>query len=141
MDGWEEETWYWLYESARLSETLNHPEAEIVHRYLQAYQYRPSRAEPLVRLARFHRERGQYALARLYAARAVQISKPADLLFVEDAAYGWQALDEYALAAYWTGDYAIAEQANRELLASTWLPLEQRSGYWKTWTGPYASKG
>ncbi len=124
--GWEEEVWYSLYETARISERLKLATAIIVERYLLAFQCRPQRAEPLAELARFHREHGQFALAHLFAARAMAIPKPDDLLFIDDPVYDWRSLDEYAIAAYWIGDYPESEKANRTLLANGRLPANQR---------------
>lgn len=125
MGGWEEEVWYSLYEVARLSEALNLDTASIVDRYLQAYQYRPRRAEPLGQLARLYREKGQYALAHLFAQQGLAIAKPDDLLFRDDAFYDWRCLDEYAIACYWLGEYAESERACRRLLAEGCLPDTQ----------------
>src|SRR5262249_24368781 len=93
MGGWAEEVWYSLYEGAKLSERLKFPPETISHRYLAAYEYRPQRAEPLVQLARFHRERKQFALAHLFALRAINISKPHATLFLDTACYEWRAMD------------------------------------------------
>ncbi|MDD2769644.1 MAG: glycosyltransferase family 2 protein [Methylococcus sp.] len=122
MGGWAEEVWYALYQIARLSELLGRDQTEVAQAYLAAYQFRPCRAEPLVNLARFHRERHQFALAHLYAERAVGLPPPSDILFVEVDCYGWRALDEYAVAAYWTDDFRACEQTCRRLLASPALP-------------------
>lgn len=125
MGGWDEEIWYALYQVARLSERLERDPAEVAQAYLAAYQFRPSRAEPLVNLARFYRERNQFALAHLYAERAVAIPPPSDILFVEGDCYVWRALDEYAVAAYWTGDFKTCEQTCRQLLGSPALPRSE----------------
>jgi tetratricopeptide (TPR) repeat protein len=61
LGGWEEEVWYSLHEIGRLNERLGASVAEIRSAYLDAYQHRPGRAEPLYQLARFHRERPAYS--------------------------------------------------------------------------------
>lgn len=122
MGGWEEEAWYALYQVARLSEQLKLGPELIVQRYLEAYARRPSRAEPLVELARFYRERKQWPLAHLFAKTAVAISRPSDILFVDSSTYEWRALDEFAIASYWVGDYAASATASKKLLASAALP-------------------
>ena len=99
MPGWDEETFEALYEIGRMSEALRAPIGEIQAAFLAAYQFRPRRAEPLYQLARFHRERGEFALAYLFARQAAAIPRPADLLFVDDAAYLWRSLDELSVAA------------------------------------------
>jgi GT2 family glycosyltransferase len=117
MGGWEEEIWFSLYQIATLSERLGEPPAEIEHAYLAAYQFRPLRAEPLVMLARWHRCRSEWALARLYARAAQAIPRPQDTLFVDAATYRWCADDEAAVAAYWSGD-------RQECFALCWSLLD-----------------
>ncbi len=125
MGGWAEEVWYSLFEVAKLSERLELPAATIVHRYLEAYDFRSQRAEPLVELARFYRERKQYVLAHLFASRAILLVRPDDTLFLDAATYEWRAIDEYAVASYWIGRYRDSVQACEQLLKNVALPYEQ----------------
>jgi glycosyltransferase involved in cell wall biosynthesis len=99
MPGWDEETWYSFYQIGRLSERCGAPTSEVQGDYLAAFQARPQRAEPLYQLARYHRERGEYALALLFARQAAMIPRPPDMLFVEDEVYRWRCLDELSVAA------------------------------------------
>jgi tetratricopeptide (TPR) repeat protein len=124
MGGWDEEVWYSLFEVAKLSERLGMPIATVTERYLAAYQFRPVRAEPLVELARYCRERKQYALAHLFAQRAINIPRPDDVLFLDAATYEWRAIDEFAVASYWIGDYERGQRACEKLLADAVAPLE-----------------
>jgi hypothetical protein len=73
MGGWERK-WYSRYEIARLSERLGAPVAEVRSAYLDAYQFRSCRAEPLYELARLHRERGELDLAFVREASRCDIS-------------------------------------------------------------------
>jgi tetratricopeptide (TPR) repeat protein len=127
MGGWEEEAWCALYHAARVRETMGGDFAEALQAYLRAYQYRTTRAEPLYHLARHFREAGDYALAHLFAARAVEIPLPNDILFVEQSVYRWKALDELAVASYFVGQVERAAQLLDQLLASGALPLEERA--------------
>jgi len=130
MQGWEEEGWFAQYQAAILEERLGSTPEAISFAYLSAYQRRPFRAEPLVRLARFHRLRREYHLALLYARRAVAISKPPDLLFLDEAAYSWCALDELAVAAYYVDAQdakADGRNAVRRLLAENRFPESERA--------------
>jgi hypothetical protein len=126
MSGWDEETWYSLYEVGRLSERLGAPVAEVQGAYLAAYQFRPQRAEPLCQLARYHRERREFALAYLFARQAVAIPRPADLLFVDDAVYRWRSLDEFGAAAWWVGALFEGRQAIERLIAEGNVPESER---------------
>ena len=129
MQGWEEEGWFAQYQAAILDERIGAAPEVVSFAYLSAYQRRPTRAEPLVRLARFHRLRKEFHLALLYARRAASISKPADLLFLDEATYSWSALDELAVAAY----YVDAQDAKNDgrnavlrLLAENRFPESER---------------
>ncbi|MEO8855643.1 MAG: glycosyltransferase [Burkholderiaceae bacterium] len=125
MGGWDEEVWYSLYQIARLEERRAAPPPTIVDAYLAAYALRPTRAEPLVELARHCRERSQFALAHLFASRAAAMARPADLLFVEDAAYRWRALDELAIAAFYAGQRDEGRRAIVKLLNEQLFPPEE----------------
>ena len=126
MAGWDEERWYSLYEIGRLSERLGAPAAEIQAAYLAAYQFRPTRGEPLYQLARFHRERSEFALAHLFAKQAVAIPRPAHSLFVEDSVYLWRSLDELSVAASWVGAFEEGWQAIGRLIRADTLPAHER---------------
>ncbi len=103
MGGWDEEVWYSLFQVAALTERLADPPERVSAAYLRAFQTRPSRAESLVELARFHRLRGEYAQAYLYAKHASEMARPTDRLFVDEASYVWRALDEIAISAFYLG--------------------------------------
>ena len=127
MGGWIEEVWYSLYSAALLAEQLGHGQDSVVCRYLNAYEARPERGgEALGQLARYCREAGQFALARLFAEQAMGIPVPDDTLFVDTSWYQWRADDEYAIASYWTAHYDQSRRVCEELLASPELPAMQR---------------
>lgn len=127
MGGWAEEVWYSLFEMAKLSERLQLEPSVIVARYLDAYDNRPQRAEPLVELARFQRERSRFGIAHLFAARAIAMPRPEDILFVDIGTYEWRAIDEFAVASYWLGRYQDCAQACEQLLHGGRLPFEHRA--------------
>ena len=124
--GWPEEAWYARYQCAVLAERLGHAPEQIMARYLAAYQERPTRAEPLVGLARYCRLRQDYHLAYLFAAPAMSLARPDDLLFVEQPCYGWLRSDEYALACYWTQRHEEAGWHWQALLHASDLPASER---------------
>jgi glycosyltransferase involved in cell wall biosynthesis len=126
MKGWEEEGWYALYQVAVLEERLGSEPAVVAFSYLSAYQRRPTRAEPLVRLARYHRLRKEFELALLYARQAAALPKPPDLLFVDDACYAWCALDELSVAASYTSAKDEGRAALGELIARNAFPERER---------------
>ena len=103
-EGWDQERWYAGYQVARCLEQLGRPSSEVAAAYLGAYAERPSRAEPLVELARYEREQQRYEVAVLYARAARGIPYPgSDALFVDHDVYAWRADDELAVSCYWSG--------------------------------------
>jgi hypothetical protein len=127
MQGWEEEGWFALYQVAVLEERLNAAPEVVSFAYLTAYQRRPTRAEPLVRLARYHRLRKEFHLALLYAKRAASLTRPPDQLFIDESAYTWSALDELAVAAYYVGAKDDGRSAVRQLLTENRFPESERA--------------
>lgn len=125
MGGWAEEVWYALYQIGVLS-LAEGDVAEGCRALLDAFQFRPSRVEPLCALARHHRLRKEWQLAHLFAARAVAIPRPDDMLFVTDAMYRWRSADELSIAAYYVGRYEESRRWAEQLLATDALPAEER---------------
>ena len=103
MGGWDEEAWYSSYQVALLTELLGE---DPVAAYLVSHEQRPSRAEPLMSLARWYRDdkRKQFNSAYAFARRAAELPlPPTERLFVAPSIYAWEAKVECALAAHYTG--------------------------------------
>lgn len=127
MGGWEEEVWFSLYQIGLLRERMGRPAAQILEAHLEAFNNRPTRAEPLVALARYFRIKQQYGSALAFAKAALDIPRPDDILFLDAGSYSWRPLDEYAIAAYWIGKHADCLRACNTLLApDSGLPEVQR---------------
>jgi glycosyltransferase involved in cell wall biosynthesis len=127
MGGWDEEIWYSLLQVAILSEKLSWPSSVVADRYLAAYQNRPTRVEPLVYLSTYCRLKEQFALAHLFSSSAKDIKQPNDMLFLDASCYNWRALDEYAVACYYTARYRKSKEACETLLSSLQLPEGERA--------------
>jgi glycosyltransferase involved in cell wall biosynthesis len=125
MSGFAEEVWFSLYQIGVLRERLGHSPGDVSRAYLEAWQYRPTRAEPLSQLARYHRERKEFALGYLYARQACAIPAPPDLLFVDVSIYQWRALDELAACAYYVGAFDEGRTAIERLLGEGLLPAQE----------------
>jgi glycosyltransferase involved in cell wall biosynthesis len=122
MGGWDEEIFWSLYQIAEINEWLNMPEETILKGYLRAYQYRPSRAEPLCRLSTYYRNKENYLMGYLFSQFAAKIPQSNDTLFVEYWVYEYGCLLEFSICAYWIGHYEEAYRANNVLLAKKNLP-------------------
>ena len=126
MGGWEEEVYYSLLQIAMLKERAKHPAASVVAAFHRAYEFRPSRAESLVELAAHYRRTQQWPLGEMTARTASAIPHSEDILFVDAAAYAWRALDELAVATYYTRKYEESAELNRRLLSEGKLPPTER---------------
>ena len=103
MEGWSEEIYISHLERARMLVLLGSGLGEVRSELLEAVQINPLRAEALVELARLHREAGHWHMAFLFASQAAALKMPTEGLFLENASYEWRALDELALACFYTG--------------------------------------
>lgn len=126
MGGWEEEVWYACFQIGALRERRGDAREAVQSAYLDAYQLRPTRAEPLCALARYHRLRSEYALAHLYAQQAAAVPRPADSLFIDNSVYAWRALDELVVSAYYVGAIEQGRDALQRLLADGQFPESER---------------
>ena len=107
MKGWDEEVFYSKYQIGLCFELLGEIEAAKVS-YLSAWEYRPSRAEPLWRLAALCRKKGEYQQAYLFANKGMEIPYPNDIIFVDRPTYNYVLRFERSIAAYWIGKYEEA---------------------------------
>jgi glycosyltransferase involved in cell wall biosynthesis len=99
-DGWDEEVHQSKMFRAKSLRELKDISG-FVTGMLDAYQFRPRRAEPLYELARHYRETGPTALALMFAKHGMNIPRPNDLLFVNDYVYAHGLRYEYAVAGYY----------------------------------------
>jgi len=101
VGGWDEEVWYARLAIARCYRALGE-EGEFIRWALNAYNDRPSRAEPLYDLARHYREqKDAQQTGWLFAQAGSKIKKPGDLLFVEEHVYDYGFMEELSiLGAY-----------------------------------------
>jgi tetratricopeptide (TPR) repeat protein len=116
LDGWVEEKYMAQLECGRVAKLMKKSEGDVLTELLQAYQLRPTRAEPLYELASYYRPLKMYAKAYLFAKAGLGIARPSDTLFVAQDVYDWRLLDEVGVAAYWVGQYAEAHAACEEVL-------------------------
>jgi|TARA_R110000851_G_scaffold2218_4_gene8616 glycosyltransferase involved in cell wall biosynthesis len=128
MGGWEEEVYYSYFRVAILNALLDKTWPEIQQAFLNAYDYRPSRAEPLYQIARLYRQvHDKPKLAYVFARMALEIPYPEnDILFISDDVYRWQVLDEVAATAYYAGKPHVGYHACKRLLDDNLVPEEHR---------------
>jgi hypothetical protein len=126
MGGWEEECYYSLFRIALCEISKESAWTIVQQKLLDAYDYRPCRAEPLHAIARFLRMNGRPRAAYLFAKEAAQIPYPQqDILFIDTNVYKWMALDELAATAFYVHDYKNGLAACEILLKQNRLPQSE----------------
>ncbi len=127
MGGWEEERFYSLWRRAVCLAALGEPWGAALDAYLQAWNARPTRAEPLHAIAAHYRACGDFHLGYLFASRACEIPLPEeDDLFVSRGAHSWAATDEKAICAFYVGRHEESFELSTGLLEGDELPGPER---------------
>ena len=123
MGGWRDEVWYSLYQIAKLESQCKATWSETLNAYLTAYQYLPSRIEPLYWIAKHYLAVKEFHLARGFLEWAMKCPAPnVTSLFVEWPIYAYMLEIEYAVCCYYIGEHAQAIATNDRLLARSDLP-------------------
>tara|TARA_Y100001938_G_C8095668_1_gene437978 strand:- start:780 stop:2054 length:1275 start_codon:yes stop_codon:yes gene_type:complete len=104
MGNWQEEVYYSIFRSAMCSGLLNEQFETTTLKFMEAWNFRPNRAEPLHQLSRVFRLNNKPRLAYLYASMGAKIPFPSeDILFIAGDVYEWQMLDELSATAFYVG--------------------------------------
>jgi hypothetical protein len=112
---------------AQSMDKLDTPWFEVQDAYMRAWEFRPTRAEPLYGIARRYTAEKRYGLGYLFAERAAQIPLPDDLVIHEPAIYAWRAVDEQAVCASAIGKHVEAFNLCRRLLRRSDISDDDRS--------------
>jgi len=126
MGGWDQEVFWSMYQIALLQQSAGLSDELISTSFTKAFQYRPSRAEPLYRLSNFYRLKENYLLGYLYAQFGLNIYRPLDSLFVESWIYDYGLLLEFSICAYWIGRFEESLLACQQILANPNIPANVR---------------
>ena len=76
MGGWDEDDYFARWRIAESMAQAGEPWPDVQDAYLKAWEFRPTRAEPLHAIARQYRIDQHYRLGYLFAKRAAQIPLP-----------------------------------------------------------------
>jgi hypothetical protein len=96
--------------------------SEIKELFLDAFEYRPERAEPLYEISRTYRAMNKPKLAYIYAKMGCEVSFPhQDILFIGQDVYDWKMLDEFAATAFYMNDFQNGHMACQFLLSKLHL--------------------
>ena len=125
LGGWEEEVFYSMYRVGICMCLAGRPWQQCNEAFLQAWTYRPIRAEPLWQLSRLYRQNGNPRLAYLYAKAALETPFPEhDILFIAHDLWDWAILDEVAATAYYVQRFEEGLAATNILLKNGKVPKE-----------------
>ncbi len=100
MGGWPEEVWNSKVNYANCQRDLGNADG-FVAGMLEAYNYRPSRAEPLYDLALHFREKGANHASLLFSYDGMGIPRTKDALFVSDYVYDTGLKEEFSICAFY----------------------------------------
>jgi hypothetical protein len=135
MGGWDEEVFYSMYRAAicgsLVHEMTDRKEGptfpETVQEFMNAWSFRPGRAEPLYQLSRIYRQLGKNPVAYMYASQAKKIPFPQnDILFIPKEMYDWQLDDEIASTAFYVQEYMDGYEASMRMLQENKFPEHER---------------
>ncbi|MGD2169030.1 MAG: glycosyltransferase [Chlamydiota bacterium] len=122
----EQETYLALYQVGMIYTKLNRFD-EAIDSFSKAYNFRPTRAEPLFRMAICYRKKGNFLLGYLLSKFALSFPYPKEDVCVETDTYSYAALIEYANCALLLGRFPEGLQACKQLLDYPNLPANIRA--------------
>lgn len=112
MGGWDEETWYSRFMAARCRQSLG-DRPGFVSACLEAYDLRPSRAEPLHALAEHYRQAGLHDACAALCELGMRIPPPGDLLFVDEDVYRTGFRHQLSISGYYSKEPARRARARK----------------------------
>jgi glycosyltransferase involved in cell wall biosynthesis len=122
LGGWPEEIWFAKFRMAVIKGMIGGNWSEIKELFLDAFEYRPERAEPLYEISRTYRAMNKPKLAYIYAKMGCEVSFPhQDILFIGQDVYDWKMLDEFAATAFYMNDFQNGHMACQFLLSKLHL--------------------
>jgi tetratricopeptide (TPR) repeat protein len=122
-----EEIYWAMLRLGHSMEKLGEPWPDVQDAYLQAWEYRPTRAEPLYALARRYANENRHQLGYLYARRAVEIPPPGNDITVPHLdIYTWRAAEVQAICAFCIGRQVEAFMLRRRSLVRPDIPDDDR---------------
>ena len=123
MDGWIEETFYAKYRYALCLPSW----PARMQALIAAWEFRPTRLEPLHELVRELNRRGQHHTAYALAESVGTPEPTTDHLFVHTSVWRWGMMFERSIAAWWVGDRAQCRDLTERVLAIGDIPPDVRA--------------
>jgi hypothetical protein len=118
-----EEVFWAMLRLGHSMEKLGEPWPDVQDAYLRAWEFRPTRAEPLYALARRYANENRHRLGYLFAVRAAAIPPPDnDITVPHPDIYTWRSAEVQAICAFYIGKQTEAFMLRRCLLARPDIP-------------------
>jgi tetratricopeptide (TPR) repeat protein len=129
IGGSDEGTFWAMLRVAQSMEMLGEPWLDVQDAYTRAWEFRPTRAEPLYDIARHYIAEKRCQIGYLYARRAAEIPLPQDdLTILNPDLYAWRTTFQQLVCAYHINNQAEALTLSRRLLARPDIPDDDRQG-------------
>jgi tetratricopeptide (TPR) repeat protein len=129
IGGSDEGTFWAMLRVAQSMEMLGEPWLDVQDAYTRAWEFRPTRAEPLYDIARHYIAEKRCQLGYLFARRAAEIPLPEDDMTIPNPdLYAWRATFQQLVCAYHIDEQAEALTLSRRLLARPDIPDDDRQG-------------
>jgi tetratricopeptide (TPR) repeat protein len=129
IGGSDEGTFWAMLRVAQSMEMLGEPWLDVQDAYTRAWEFRPTRAEPLYDIARHYIAEKRCQLGYLFARRAAEIPLPEDDMTIPNPdLYAWRATFQQLVCAYHIDEQAEALTLSRRLLARSDIPDDDRQG-------------
>jgi hypothetical protein len=129
IGGSDEGTFWAMLRVAQSMEMLGEPWLDVQDAYMRAWEFRPTRAEPLYDIARHYIAEKRCQLGYLYARHAAEIPLPEDDMTIPNPdLYAWRTTFQQLVCAYHIDKQAEALTLSRRLLARPDIPDNDREG-------------
>lgn len=126
--GWYEEVWFSMYKIGACKMKRGDSTDSFVNDLFAAYDFVPTRSEPLFYLVQAYRVEKKYSLCIMLGIFGNTLPIPKDQhLFIENSIYNWQFKDELSQCLYWKGSYDDSKMVMEELLKDAGVPDEQKT--------------
>lgn len=120
----EEEMWYAMYAIGN-AYALNDNWPMALHSYMEAFERRPQRAEPLIRIGKYYKEKNQHHNAMAFFSKALMIPYPSDdMLFVEALRYNYELAYDTSISAFYAGKNCKGPSYPKALTTTTTVPSD-----------------
>jgi len=126
LEGWDQEKYVSLIQSAMLKEELNYPASEILNQFMLAREICPHRAEDLYRAAKYCYTHERPNMAMSFIKQAMTIPHPVEGLFLEDWLWQFGMKDALMVCEHQLGNNKESLRIAKELLGEVPEAEKQR---------------